>query len=197
MNWIIAGLGNPEQEYEGSRHNAGREFLRDAVKKEGVTEWKLDKKTRSLLSKAKLFGAQATLLLPETHMNNSGGALKPLVGSVKQAKQTIVLHDDLDLPLGTIKLSFGSGSGGHRGVESIQKALKTRDFIRIRIGISPSTPKGKVKKPDAEKVIDFVLGTFRAGEADKLKKARKNVHDALELLLTVGLARAMTEINSR
>ena len=197
MQWIIAGLGNPEKEYEGTRHNAGREFLRAALKKEDVTEWKFDKKTRSLAAKGELFGAKAIFLLPETHMNNSGGALKPLVASAKQGKQTIVLHDDLDLPLGTVKLSFGSGSGGHKGVESIQKALKTRDFIRIRIGISPATPKGKAKKPDSSKVIDFVLGKFRAGEADKLKKARKNVADALKLTLTEGLARTMTEINSR
>lgn len=195
--WVIAGLGNPDKEHEGTRHNVGRDVLRAAAKKEGVDSWKEDKKTRSLAAKGELFGKKALLLLPQTFMNNSGGALKPLIASKKAAEGLVVLHDDLDLPLGTVKISFGSGSGGHRGVESVQKALKTRDFVRIRIGISPSTPGGKTKKPDSEKVIDFVLGKFRAPEEEKLKKVRKTVGEALELILTEGRERAMNEIHSK
>lgn len=195
--WIIAGLGNPDEQYEGSRHNAGRDLLCAIAKKEGITDWKADKKTRSQLVKGELFGEKVTLLLPDTYMNNSGGALKPLIGSAKAAQKLIVLHDDLDLPLGAVKLSFGSGSGGHKGIESIQKALKTRDFIRIRIGISPSTASGKIRKPDSEKTIDYVLGAFKSGESEKLKKVRKTVAEALELILTEGLERATMVIHSR
>ena len=198
MNWILVGLGNPGEEYEGSRHNAGRDFLTAIAKKEGVTEWKLDKKTRALAAKGTLFGKKAALVLPETFMNDSGGAVKPLVDSAKQAEKLAVLHDDLDLPLGIVKISFGSGSGGHRGVESVQKALKTRDFVRIRIGISPSTPTGKLRKPESEKVIDFVLGTFRGAEAEqtRLKASRKLAARAIELLLNEGTQAAMTEVNA-
>jgi len=197
MQWTIVGLGNPEEEYEGTRHNAGRDFLIAIAKKEGVIEWKEDKKLHALATKGVLFGEKAMMLLPQTHMNNSGRALSPLALSKKATEHLAVLQDDLDLPLGRVKLSFGAGAGGHKGIESIQKALKTRDFVRIRIGISPSTATGKLRKPDAEKVINFVLGRFRPAEAEKLKKARRLVADALELLLTEGRDKATMEIHSR
>lgn len=82
-------------------------------------------------------------------------------------------------------------------MESIQKAIKTKDFVRIRIGISPSTPSGKIKKIDSEKVVDFVLGKFKPAEAEKLKKVRNTVAEALELLFAEGLDKARTEIHSR
>ena len=119
------------------------------------------------------------------------------MGGKEAAKHFIVLHDDLDLPLGSVKLSFGSGSGGHKGVESIIKALKTKDFVRIRIGISPTTPRGKLKKPDQKEVVDFVLEKFKPGELAKLKTAKKIVADALKILFADGLPAAMTEINNR
>ncbi|OGC79368.1 hypothetical protein A2852_00580, partial [Candidatus Adlerbacteria bacterium RIFCSPHIGHO2_01_FULL_54_23] len=119
MKWIIVGLGNPGKEYFGTRHNIGKEVL-EALKE------KLSRDTKI----AEL----------NVYMNNSGAAIRKAVPSKKAAERLIVLHDDLDLPLGSVKLSFGSGSGGHRGVESVIKALKTRDFVRVRIGISPATP---------------------------------------------------------
>jgi PTH1 family peptidyl-tRNA hydrolase len=82
----------------------------------------------------------------------------------------VVLHDELDLPLGRIKISFGSSAGGHNGIKSVIAALKTQDFIRVRIGISPSTPSGKLKRPDGEDITEFVLGKFKPTEQDKLKK---------------------------
>jgi PTH1 family peptidyl-tRNA hydrolase len=176
MKWILAGLGNPGAEYDGSRHNVGRDFVSAYAKK---------------------LPKNVTMILPDTYMNDSGKAFKKLVTSKKQAEQLVVLHDDLDLPLGRIKMSFGSGAGGHRGVDSIQKALKTKDFIRIRIGISPATPSGKLKKPDQEKVVDFVLGKFRAPEQEKLKKVKKLVTEALDILFTDGRAAAMMVANSK
>ena len=176
MQWIVAGLGNPGKEFVGTRHNAGREFLM-------ALQEKLPKK--------------ATVVLPDTYMNNSGAAFRKLVGSKKAAQHLVVLQDELDLPLGKVKMSFGSSSGGHRGIDSIQKAIKTKDFVRIRIGISPATPSGKLRKPDSKKIVDFVLGKFKPSEQDKLKKARKIVAQALEILLTDGRARAMTETNSK
>ncbi len=184
MNWIIAGLGNPGDEYVGTRHNVGREFLMDIEKKNG--------------EKGKLFGKKVTIVFPDTYMNNSGVAFKKLVTSKKQAEMFVVLQDELDLPLGKVKISFGSSAGGHNGIKSVEKAIKTKDYVRIRIGISPATPTGKLKKPTGEeKVVDFVLGKFKAAEQDKLKKAKKLVRDALELLVTEGRDRATMDIHSR
>lgn len=195
--WTIVGLGNPDLEYEGTRHNAGRDFLEAVAKKNSLSDWKKDKLKTALVAKGELYEEKAVLVLPETFMNNSGKAVRRFVGSVKAAAKLVVLHDDLDMPLGRVKISFGSGSGGHRGVESIQKAIHTKDFIRVRIGISPSTPSGKLKKPDSEKIIDFVLGKFKPTEADKLKKSQKLVEEGIKLLLTEGLGKTMTVINTK
>ena len=186
MSWIIVGLGNPDKEYTGTRHNVGKDFV------EALRE-KLPK------------GAKVADL--NVYMNNSGPAIKKAIlpksaqgGSAlgrKAAERLVVVHDELDLPLGRVKLSFGSSAGGHNGVKSIEKALKTRDYVRVRVGISPATPSGKLKRPDAEKIVDFVLGKFKPAEAEKIKKARKIVAEALETIITEGKDRAMTEINSR
>ena len=176
MSWILVGLGNPDKEYDGTRHNVGKDFVATLASK--------------LPKKAKV----AEL---NVYMNNSGGPIKKLISSKKAAASLVVVHDELDLPLGRVKVSFGSSAGGHNGVKSIEKALKTRDYVRVRVGISPSTPSGKLKRPDAGKITDFVLGKFKASEQEKLKKARKIVGEALELILTEGKDKAMTEINSR
>jgi PTH1 family peptidyl-tRNA hydrolase len=197
MAWILVGLGNPGEEYIGTRHNVGREFLLALAKKEGITEWKTDKKLRALVAKGDFLGSKVMLVLPETFMNNSGGSLKPLIDSKKKLAQLIVVHDELDLPLGKVKISVGSGPGGHNGVLSVQKALKSQDFARIRIGISPATAKGKAKRPDPKKIIDFVIGKFRKPEEETLKKVRKVVGEALEDALNEGISRAMTNTNSR
>ena len=197
MAWVLVGLGNPGNEYDGTRHNVGRDFLVAIAKKEGITEWKQDKKLRSLVAKGELFGSKVTLLLPETYMNNSGGALKPIFDTKKKLEQLVVLHDELDMPLGKVKLSFGSGYGGHNGVKSIQLALKSKDFTRIRIGICPASPTGKMRKPDGAKVTDFVIGKFRTPELETLKKVKKTTAEALELLVEGGVAHAMNDINSR
>lgn len=197
MQWIIAGLGNPDAGYTGTRHNTGRDFLMAIAKKEGVGEWKDNKTLKAQVLKGELFGKKTTLLLPETYMNNSGLSFKTLVGSKQQAAHLAVLQDELDLPLGRVKISFGSSAGGHRGIDSVQKALKTKDFVRIRIGISPATPSGKLKKPDAEKTVDFVLGKFKPAEEEIVKKARKLVAEALKDLLIDGREAATMRLHSK
>jgi PTH1 family peptidyl-tRNA hydrolase len=174
--WLLVGLGNPDAEYKNTRHNIGKDILEDIAAK--------------LPKKAKV----AEL---NVYMNNSGGPIKKLVTSKKAAEKLIVLHDELDLPLGRVKVSFGSSAGGHNGVKSIEKALKTKDYVRIRIGISGSTPSGKLKRPAPEEITDFVLGKFRPLEAEKLKKVKKLVGEALELILEGGPQAAMTQINSK
>ncbi len=197
MAWTIVGLGNPGDEYENTRHNIGRDFVQTIFKKEGIDAWKADKKLRALASKGSFHGKPVVGVLPETFMNLSGGSLKPLIDTKKKLETLVVVHDDLDLPMGKVKLSYGSGSGGHKGVESIQKALKSKEFVRIKVGISPSTASGKIRKPDSEKVGDFVIGKFKKGDDEKLKKIRKTVAEALELLVTEGRETATMVVHSK
>lgn len=190
----IVGLGNPGEEYTRARHNAGRMALEHFAGKNDFPEWDFSKKYESLVSepssakasagKGKIKKEGILLLLPETFMNNSGKAVKNL-----SAKNTIVLHDDIDLPLGKIKISFGRGSGGHKGVESIIRALKSRDFWRIRIGVSPK------KKPERKKIPDFLLSPMRKLDFETLKKSFKKISEALETMISDSPEKAMNLYN--
>lgn len=200
MSWIIVGLGNPGAEYEHSRHNVGRmvvdEFYRAAGKDGDLADWKADPKTKALRSAGKVDGESVTLLKPETMMNNSGDSVKDLAGQPKKLERLAVVYDDLDLPLGAMKISFDRGSGGHRGLESVIKRVKSRAFVRVRVGISPATPAGKLRKPAGEdRVIDFILGEFKPPEKDKLKKVAKRAAEALLCLITDGREAAMGKFN--
>ena len=129
-------------------------------------------------------------------MNNSGSGLKLVVNSAKKAEQLVVIHDDLDLPLGRFKIVFDRGAGGHHGVESIIKNLKTQKFVRIKVGISPLTPSGKLKKPSGEeKVVNFILGKFRDPELAELKKESKKIAQAVATLMAESREKAMTLFN--
>lgn len=195
-NWVIVGLGNPGGEYEGSRHNAGRSAVMHFAKKHGADEWKENKKAKAQVTKVELEGGKATLVLPDTFMNKSGSAVVQFVKSVKAAANTVIVYDDLDLPLGKIKMSFGRGSGGHKGVESIMRALKTKDFVRIRIGVSKKTAKGVAKKVHGdEEVIEYVLSAFRKPELEELQKVFKKIDEALTLTITLGREKAMNVAN--
>jgi PTH1 family peptidyl-tRNA hydrolase len=176
MNWTLVGLGNPDREYAGTRHNIGKDLL-------------------AALADDLPKGAKVAEL--NVYMNNSGGPIKKLITSKKAAEKLVVLHDELDLPLGRVKISYGSSAGGHNGVKSIEKALKTRDYVRVRIGISGQTPKGLLKRPAPEKIGDFVLAKFKPVELDKVKKVKKIVKEALDLIITEGYEQAQTHINSR
>jgi len=191
---IIVGLGNPGAEYENTRHNTGRMILDMFRQKNDSPEWQEDKKLRSLISKKN----KITLLLPKTFMNKSGEAIVKIIKSKKAAESLVVIHDDLDLPLGRFKISFNRGAGGHRGVQSIVKALKTEAFTRIRVGIASATPSGKIKKPIGEKaVIDFILGRFKDKELETFKKTAKKISEAIELLAAEGREKAMGVYNSQ
>jgi len=140
---------------------------------------------------------EVVLLLPQTMMNKSGAALKPLITSIKKAHSLAVLYDDLDLPLGTFKISFKRGSGGHKGIESVVRNIKTKEFVRFRIGISSAIRgKNRVKKPQGEeKVIEFILGSFSKREQDVLQHIAKNINEALEIFVEEGRSSAMNDYN--
>ena len=161
------------------------------------SEWKEDKKLKSEVAKTKIGKNSALLIKPNTFMNKSGDAVRSLVKNKKQAETLVVIHDDLDIPFGKIKISFNKSAGGHRGVESIVKAVKTTSFIRMRIGISPTTASGKMKKPSGEKdVANLILGKFKPSEIESLKKIMKNAVMGLELIITEGREVATMKINS-
>ena len=145
----------------------------ELAKKEGIGELVFDKKINALIGKGEIGGDPAfakasagkgkvQIILPETFMNKSGNALKNIITSVKKAESLIVVHDDIDLPLGKIKISFGKNSGGHKGVESVIKAVKTINFTRVRIGISSTNAKGVVKKALWRKISGLYRGQIQA-----------------------------------
>src|SRR3989344_1028293 len=182
FNWdtlsmkLVVGLGNPGEEYKNTRHNTGRLIL-------GWVEQKLD-------GKIKFF-------TPDNFMNNSGKAVAPFVKSKKDLKDLVVIYDDIDLPMGKIKISFNRSDGGHNGLASVIKAVKSKEFLRIRIGISPETPSGKIRKPKGEKaVLNFLLGEFKKGEQEEIKKLGKIVAEAVEVIFTEGKDKAMSLYNN-
>jgi PTH1 family peptidyl-tRNA hydrolase len=196
-NYIVVGLGNPGEEYVETRHNMGRMVLDSFVKKNDWSEWEMDKKLNSLVSDGKIGKNKVLLLKPETFMNKSGEAVKSLVKTKKAAETLVVIHDDLDLPLGKIKISFNKSSGGHKGVESIMRAIKTEAFVRLRLGISNETASGKIKKPQGEeKVIDAILGDFKKTENNDLKKVIKKSVLALELIVKEGREKATSMLGT-
>ncbi len=196
MTWVIVGLGNPDDEYDATRHNAGRMAVAAFAKKHALSEWKTDAKAKATIARGMCERSLVLAVLPDTYMNKSGSAVAKYVKSVKAAERLVVLQDDLDLPLGVIKLSFDRGSGGHKGIESIMRAIKTKKFTRIRIGVSPSTASGKLKKPQGEdEVVKFVLAKFKPHEKEELTRVFKRTTAALETMVNLGTIAAMNEFN--
>lgn len=198
MALVIVGLGNPGKEYEKTRHNAGRSAVELVASREGVPDFIFNKTVKALVSKGTVGGENATLVLPETMMNLSGKAVSAFIKSPKAARNLLVIHDDLDLPLGTIKMVFGRGSGGHKGVESIMRAVKTQDFARIRIGISATGKKHQAKKVRGdEKIIKHVIGKWKPSEEAVVKKVLKKAAEAVRLYASEGIDSATQFANTR
>jgi PTH1 family peptidyl-tRNA hydrolase len=196
MAWVIVGLGNPGEEYSSTRHNAGRMALERFAKDSALSEWKEDKKKKYTLARGMCGKEIVVAVLPDTYMNKSGSAVAPFVKSVKAAERLVVAYDDMDLPLGVVKLSFDRGSGGHKGLESVMRAVKTKKFTRVRIGVSPSTASRKIKKPQGEKdVLKFILAKFKPSEVAELKPVMKRASEALAAIIERGHLEAMNEFN--
>jgi len=192
MAYILAGLGNPGDEYENTRHNTGRIIL----KMLNDEDFSFDKKINAQVSEIKVGKEKVKLVAPDTFMNNSGKSVAYLVKSVKAAEKLIVIYDDFNLPLGKIRISYNRSSGGHNGIESIIKAVKTEAFVRIRIGVAPENAKGLAKVPHGDdKIEKFILGKFKDEEMKVIKKLSKTVGEAIEVLIKEGRDKAMTRFN--
>jgi len=173
---LVVGLGNPGEEYKNTRHNTGRIVV-------GMVE-------------SKISDNKIKFLTPDTFMNKSGKAVVPLIKTKKDLENLVVIYDDIDLPLGKIKISYNRSSGGHNGLGSVIKALKSEEFLRIRVGIAPATPSGKIKKPKGEKaVINFILGEFKKPELETLKKLSKKITEAVATIFSEGKDKAMSLYN--
>lgn len=196
MDYYFAGLGNPGAEYDNTRHNTGRLLLTWAAKKLQLGDFSFNKKLNAEILTGTIGKAKATLVLPNTFMNKSGLSVKPLVTSKPKAARLVVIYDDIDLPFGSLKISFNRGSGGHKGIESIARSVGTKEFIRIRVGVSPANAKGIAKKPHGEEaVLKFILGKFKPAELETLKKQAKTIAEIIETIATSGLVPAMNQFN--
>jgi len=175
---LIVGLGNPGSKFNHTRHNTGFEALDFFAQKNGFPEFKNSKKHLALVAKKD----DVVLVKPQTFMNESGNAVKSLK---MKAESLVVIHDDIDLELGKLKISNGSGAGGHKGVESIINALGTKDFTRFKIGIATGEHKAE----------EVVLKKFTPGEQTILQPVIEKTAQALDYFIEHGLEKTMNEYN--
>jgi peptidyl-tRNA hydrolase, PTH1 family len=177
--WLIAGLGNPGPSYAGNRHNAGY-LTADVLAARAGARFRAGK-FRALAAEGRLAGFGVIIIKPATFMNESGVAVGGVSGYYRlPASQIVVIHDELDLPFGIIRLKRGGGDNGHNGLRSVTAHLGTRDYYRVRIGIG--RPPGRMD-PAA-----YVLRDFAAPEREELPFLLDRAADAVEMLLARGLA---------
>jgi len=185
---LIVGLGNPGNKFKKTRHNLGFLVLDELAKQNNFPSWQKNQKANCLYAK-KINQPTVELIKPLTQMNNSGQSVKYLVQKHKiKPENLIVIHDDIDLLLGKIRLVKNRGAAGHRGVESIINELKTKDFIRIRIGIQPTT--GKPTQPEK-----FVLQNFSLTEEKIIQETIKKTIELINFLLKEGWQKAQNIYN--
>ena len=197
--YYIIGLGNPGAEYAATRHNIGWLMLDYMCTKYHVPTPLLDKSVSGRVSVGRMAGVDVSVLYPETFMNNSGSAVAKAVPGEAFPKM-IVLYDDVDLPLGVVRIAYGRGDGGHNGLKSIIDKTGTRDFIRLRIGIAKKTlwpwQKEVIRRPAAGKPLErFVLGKFSKHELVQLAEVQVQVEEILGVVLQYGYVTAMNRYN--
>lgn len=197
MHYIL-GLGNPGKEYEDTRHNLGRAIVTHLEEACGGSGWTKDKLAQALRAAVVVGGSEATLALPETYMNRSGETAAYFVRAEgAKPEDIIVVYDEIDLPFGTIRIGKGRGDGGHNGLKSITAALGSKEFIRIRVGIAPTSFwTGKVKRPQGGGALErFVLARFTSREKNTLEQVISEASDAIACILENGVAIAMNRFN--
>jgi PTH1 family peptidyl-tRNA hydrolase len=181
MEYILMGLGNKGIEYEKTRHNAGALAVSFILREEGLF-FSMDKYSNSLISKSVLEGQKVVFSFPQTFMNESGFSAKVLV---KDKTKFILFYDDIDIAIGEYKVSFGRSGGSHNGVKSVVAGLGSKDFITIRIGVSPKDDEGNMRRPTGKGTVqDFVMNSFSKKELDILEKESKVFLKLIKLLST-------------
>jgi len=185
--WLVVGLGNPGPQYSRHRHNAG--FMVADLLAARIGSGFRRERSRVLAAAGRISGLPVIIAKPMSFMNLSGGPVSAASGFYKiPADRIVVIHDELDLPFGTIRLKLGGGDNGHNGLRSLTSALHTRDYYRVRIGIG--------RPPGRQDPADFVLTDFSAAERKELPLLLERAADAVESLLKVGLAATQNEVHA-
>lgn len=186
--WIALGLGNPGERYSRTRHNAGVLVIEELLARTGSSL--KSHKSGALVAEASLGGERVVLARSTGYMNESGRPLGQLVRFYKTpVERVIVVHDELDIAFGEVRVKCGGGTAGHNGLKSVAAHLGSKDFVRVRVGIS--RPSGRL---DA---VDYVLQSFSGAERKELPEIVERAADAVERILEVGAERAMNEFNTR
>ena len=182
---IVVGLGNPGPEYRNTRHNIGFRVLEQLAARHRVE--RQESKYDSIIAEIRIKGERILLVKPLTYMNLSGRSVQPLVHWHKlDLADLMVIYDDMDLPVGSLRIRANGGSGGHKGMKSIIGRLNTEEFSRVRIGIG---------RPDQHDPTDWVLGRFSGTEKELIESTVNKAADAVETWITKGLSEAMNAYN--
>jgi len=186
--WVIAGLGNPGSRYQFTRHNVGFRVL-DELAERWAIRWR-EQRGLAFLGNGSAEGNEVLLIKPQTYMNNSGQAVAPLMRKKGlPADALVVVHDDLDLPFGRLKIREGGGAGGHKGILSIQRELNDREFLRLKMGIG---------RPPPELPSDqYVLSRFSKEEEGALQEMLDRAAEAVVCILQEGTERAMNRFHRK
>lgn len=186
--FIIAGLGNPTKEYEGTRHNAGFMVL-DSLADKLNTDLS-EKKHKALCGRGVIGGEKVILLKPQTFMNSSGESIRAAADYYKiEPENILVVYDDITLAPGNLRIRAKGSAGGHNGIKSIIAHLGTQEFPRVRVGVG--------EKPPRMDLADYVLGHFSQGEKKIMEDAVKEAADAVCEIVTDGIDRAMNSHNAK
>ena len=191
--WLVVGLGNPGPAYSGHRHNAGYLVVEELASRMGAA-FRAHKTGRADVVEGRLGmpgapGPRVVLARPRCYMNESGGPVKALATFYKlEPEQLVVVHDEIDIPFGTLRVKLGGGDNGHNGLRSLRSALGTGDFYRVRSGVG--------RPPGRQEVADFVLSNYSTTERKELPFQVDRAADAVESLVTDGLAETQQRFNS-
>jgi peptidyl-tRNA hydrolase, PTH1 family len=190
--WLVVGLGNPGADYAGTRHNVGADAVRLLAQREH-TELARNKRVRCEVAEVRGLastGVPVVLAVPSTYMNLSGGPVQSVAAWFKvPPERTVVLHDDLDVPVGALKLKRGGGHAGHNGLKDVDRALGTRDYVRIRIGVG--RPPGRMPGKD------YVLRRPSPADREALDVVLEEAADAVAQLVGEGLEPTQNRYHSR
>lgn len=184
---LVVGLGNPGGEFQASRHNVGADVVELLAQRHGGTLRRA--RERALVAEVRMDGRRVTLAFPQTYMNLSGEAVALLARrhGITDPGQIVIVHDELDLPLGKLRLKRGGGLAGHNGLRSIKSHLHTDEFLRVRIGVG--------KPPTKERGADHVLRRPSKNDRVELDVSVHEAADAVELIVAEGIDVAMNRIN--
>lgn len=191
----VVGLGNPGSEYRDTRHNIGWMVLSALIEQHALSACVQSSRYTALVSEGVIDGIPVSVLLPTGYMNNSGVSVARYLKERGDINHFIVVHDDVDILFGDIRISYDRGAGGHNGVQSIINTCATKQFARIRVGVAQKNIFGVVRRPTGENLSSFVLAKFKKDESEALSAVFAKVDVALRLILTKGVEQAMQEVN--